>query len=85
MAKRCPLLIQGHLSRFSRIMAAKNTKKFVFVTDSVVQTFLEVEVKQNTKTEFPAAENENRQLEDLPQADCGCAHEIFFFRFGKSQ
>ena len=49
MSKRCPFLIKGRLSRFSRIMAAKNTKKFVFLTDTVVRNFLEAEVKQNMK------------------------------------
>ena len=49
MAKRCPFLIQGCLSRFSRIMAAKNTKKIVFLMDTVVRNFLEAEVKQNMK------------------------------------
>ena len=64
----------------------KHRKKFLFLTDTVVQNFLGAEVKQNTsrKTEsysftwvmvFLAAENENRQLEDLPQADFGYVHE----------
>ena len=42
-------LLKDRLSRFSRIMAAKNTKKFVFLTDTVVRNFLEAEVKQNMK------------------------------------
>ena len=49
MAKRCPFLIQGCLSRFFWIMAAKNTKKIVFLTDTVVRNFLEAKVKQNMK------------------------------------
>ena len=42
-------LIQGCLSSFSQIMAAKNTKKIVFLMDTVVRNFLEAEVKQNMK------------------------------------
>ena len=53
MAKRWPFLIQGRLSRFSRIMAAKNTKKFVFLTDTVVRNFLIflLPVRKNSITE----------------------------------
>ena len=52
--------------------------------------FLEAKVKQNTKIKpkityltwviaFLAAENENRQLEDLPQADFGRVHKNVSF------
>ena len=55
----------------------KNPEKFVFLADNVTQNCLEREVKQNTKKKpevssltwvmvFLVAENENRQLEDLP-------------------
>ena len=60
-------------------MATNNTEYFVSLTDSDVQTFLEVEKKQNTKREtksyhalvmaFLMAANEIKQLEDLTQAD----------------
>ena len=59
-------------------MATNNTEYFVSLTDSDVQTFLEVEKKQNTKREtksyhalvmaFLMAANEIKQLEDLTQA-----------------
>ena len=62
-------------------MAAKTLKKSVSLTDSEVQTFLEGEENQYTKRKtescvalmsaFLSAENENRQLEDLSQADFG--------------
>ena len=63
-------------------------KQFVFQTDNVAQNFLEAKVKQNTKIKpkityltwvmaFLAAENENRQLEDLPRADFGRLPERF--------
>ena len=60
-------------------MATNNTEYFVSLTDSDVQTFLEVEKKQNTKREtksyhtlvmaFLMAANEIKQLEDLTQAN----------------
>ena len=60
-------------------MATDNTEYFVSLTDSDVQTFLEVEKKQNTKIEtksyhalvmaFLMAANEIKQLEDLTQAN----------------
>ena len=65
------------MSKFSRIMAAKTLKNSVSLTDSDVQTFLEGEENQFTKKKpkvsyfvalvvaFIAAENENRQIEDL--------------------
>ena len=64
-------------------MAAKTRKKSVSLTDCEVQTFLEGEGNQYTKRKtkvtysvalvlgFLSAENENRQLEDLPPADFG--------------
>ena len=58
-------------------------EKSVSLTDSDVQTFLDGEENQNTKREtalviaFLAAKNENRQLEDLPQADFSRVPEIF--------
>ena len=83
MAKRWPFSIQGRLSLGSN-------KQFVFQTDNVAQNFLEAKVKQNTKIKpkityltwvmaFLAAENENRQLEDLPRADFGCVHKNVSF------
>ena len=64
-------------------MVAKTLKKSVSLTDNEVQTFLEGE-KTNILKEKPevaysvalvsaflSAENENRQLEDLPLADFG--------------
>ena len=60
-------------------MATNNTEYFVSLKDSDVQTFLEVEKKQNTKREtksyhalvmaFLMAANEIKQLEDLTQAN----------------
>ena len=64
-------------------MAAKTQKKTVSLTDSDAQTFLEGEenniLKEKPKVKYSAAlvltflsaENENRQLEDLPLADFG--------------
>ena len=64
-------------------MAAKTQKKSVSLTDSDAQTFLEGEenniLKEKPKVKYSAAlvltflsaENENRQLEDLPLADFG--------------
>ena len=64
-------------------MAAKTLKNSVSLTDSEVQTFLEGEENQLLKEKlkvmysvalvlaFLSAENENRQLEDLPLADFG--------------
>ena len=63
-------------------MAAKTLIKSVLLIDSEVQTFLEGEkpiYKKKKKVmysialllAFLAAENENRQLEDLPLADFG--------------
>ena len=71
------------LSELSRIMVAKTLKKSVLLTDSEVQTFLERKktniLKEKPKVTysvalvlaFLSAENENRQLEDLPLADFG--------------
>ena len=64
-------------------MAAKTIKKSVSLTDNEVQTLLQEEENQYTKRKpkvaysvalvlaFLLAENENRQLEDLPLADFG--------------
>ena len=59
--------------------------KSVSLTDRDVQTFLEREEKEKSETAysvtlvmtFLAAESENRQLKDLPQADLGRAPERF--------
>ena len=68
------------LLELSQITVAKTLKKSVSLTDSEVQTFLEDEENQYTKRKtysvalvlaFLSAENENRQLEDFPQADFG--------------
>ena len=60
-------------------MATNDTEYFLSLTDSDVQTFLEVEKNQNTKREtksyhalvmaFLMAANEIKQLEDLTQAN----------------
>ena len=64
-------------------MAVKTQKKSVSLTDSDAQTFLEGEenniLKEKPKVKYSAAlvlaflsaENENRQLEDLPLTDFG--------------
>ena len=64
-------------------MAAKTLKKSVSLTDNEVQTFLKGEenniLKEKPKVTysvalvlaFLSAENENRQLENLPLADFG--------------
>ena len=64
-------------------MAAKTLKKSVSLTDSEAQTFLEGEenniLKEKSKVKYSAAsvlafllaENENRQMEDLPLANFG--------------
>ena len=66
-----------------RILELWRLKKSVSLTDSVAQTFLEGEenniLKEKPKVKYSAAlvlaflsaENENRQLEDLPLADFG--------------
>ena len=71
-------------------MAAKTLKKSLSLKDSDVQTFLDEEENQYTrgKPKFPysvalvmafvAAVNENRQLEDFPQADFGRYRKYFF-------
>ena len=58
----------------------KKKEKFVFLTDNVTQNFQEREVKKKRKEKpkvrsltwvmvFLVAENENRQLKNLPPAD----------------
>ena len=81
------ILSTSCLSELSRIMAAKTLKNSVSLTDSEVQTFLEGEENQLLKEKlkvmysvalvlaFLSAENENRQLEDLPLAYFGCLPE----------
>ena len=71
-------------------MAAKTLKKSVLLTDSEVQTFIERKktniLKEKPKVTysvalvlaFLSAENENRQLEDLPLADFGRLPERLF-------
>ena len=70
-------------------MASKTLQKSAPLTDSDIQTFLEREDNKRRKDKpkvmysvalvmaFLAAENENRQLEDLPQVDFGCVPERF--------
>ena len=94
-AKPSPFSIQGRLSEFFQIMAAKTLKNpYRLITDSDVQTFLRSRrkpkyEKKNRKTlvmVFLATENENRQLElDLPQADVDVYVKDFFGREGMSQ
>ena len=47
MAKPSPFSVQGGISKFSRFMAATNTDKFILLTDSDVQNFLEADENQN--------------------------------------
>ena len=71
----------------------ENTKKSVSLPDNEVQNFLEGEENQYTKRKpkvaysvalvlaFLLAENENRQLEDLPLADLGrLPHSLVSYR-----
>ena len=57
------------MSRFYRIMAAKKKRKIRILTWVMV---------------ILVAENENRELEDLPQANFGRVHENIPF-FGKEK
>ena len=73
-------------------MTAKTLKKSLSLKDSDVQTFLDEEENQYTRGKpkvaysvalvmaFVAAVNENRQLEDFPQADFGRYLKYFFCR-----
>ena len=73
-------------------MATKTLKKSLSLKDSDVQTFLDEEENQYTRGKpkvaysvalvmaFVAAVNENRQLEDFPQADFGRYLKYFFCR-----
>ena len=73
-------------------MAAKTLKKSLSLKDIDVQTFLDEEENQYTRGKpkvaysvalvmaFVAAVNENRQLEDFPQADFGRYLKYFFCR-----
>ena len=105
MAKRWPFSIQGCLSRFSWIMTAKNTKK---IRISYGQWLLKFP-RSGSKTKYEkknwklhtwpgqwyvfAAENENRQLKDLPQTVFGhirgniysFGNYSFFFPIGLSK
>ena len=76
----------------------ENTKKSVSLPDNEVQTFLEGEENQYTKRKpkvacsvalvlaFLLAENENRQLEDLPLADFGrLPHSLVSYRVTHSK
>ena len=70
-------------------MASKTLQKSAPLTDSDIQTFLESEDNKRRKDKpkvmysvalvmaFLAAENENRQLDDLPQVDFGRVPERF--------
>ena len=96
MAKRWPFSIQGCLSRFSWIMTAKNTKK---IRISYGQWLLKFP-RSGSKTKYEkknwklhtwpgqwyvfAADNENRQLKDLPQAVCGHTRGNIY-SFGKEK
>ena len=76
----------------------ENTKKSVSLPDNEVQNFLEGEENQYTKRKpkvaysvalvlaFLLAENENRQLEDLPLADFGrLPHSLVSYRVTHSK
>ena len=81
--------IQGRLSEVFQIMVAKTPKNSISLRDSDVQTFLKGKKTKIRKEKpkvtysvtlvmaFLAAENENRQLEDSPQADFGRVPERF--------
>ena len=81
--------IQGRLSEVFQIMVAKTPKNSISFRDSDVQTFLKGKKtkirKEKPKVTFSvtlvmaflAAENENRQLKGLPQADFGRVPERF--------
>ena len=88
-AKPSPSSIQGGLSEFFQIMASKTLQKSAPLTDSDIQTFPEREDNKRRKDKpkvmysvalvmaFLAAENENPQLDDLPQVDFGRVPERF--------
>ena len=83
------LIIQGRLSEVFQIMVAKTPKNSISLRDSDVQTFLKGKKTKIRKEKpkvtysvtlvmaFLAAENENRQLKGLPQADFGRVPERF--------
>ena len=88
-AKPSPFSIQGSLLDFSQITAAKTLKNLYFL-QTVTSKLSYKGKKTNIRKEklkitysvalvmaFLAAENENRQLEDLPQADFGCEPKRF--------
>ena len=88
-AKPSPFSIQGSLLDFSQITAAKTLKNLYFL-QTVTSKLSYKGKKTNIRTEklkitysvalvmaFLAAENENRQLEDSPQADFGRVTERF--------
>ena len=76
-------IIQGRLSEVFQNMVAKTPKNSISLRDSDVQTFLKGKKTKIRKEKpkvtysvtlvmtFLAAENENRQLKGLPQADFG--------------
>ena len=78
------LNVRSFVGTFSDLRLMKHWKS-VSLTDSDVQTFLEGEEKYKSENAysvalvmtFLAAESENRQLKDLPQADLGRAPERF--------
>ena len=83
-AKPLPFSIQGRLPKFFRIMAAKtlkNTYRLQTVTFKLSQKLKKTKIRKEKPwvtysvalvMAFLAAENENRQLEDLLQADFCC-------------
>ena len=82
-------IIQGRLSEVFQNMVAKTPKNSISLRDSDVQTFLKGKKTKIRKEKpkvtysvalvmaFLAAKNENRQLEDSPQADFGRVPERF--------
>ena len=84
-----PFSIQGRLSEFFRIMAAKTLKNpYRFKTVTFKRSWQGKKTKVRKEKPkvtysvalvmaFLAAENENRQLEDSPQADFGRVPERF--------
>ena len=82
-------IIQGRLSEVFQNMVAKTPKNSISLRDSDVQTFLKGKKTKIRKEKpkvtysvtlvmtFLAAENENRQVKGLPQADFGRVPERF--------
>ena len=88
--KASPSSIQGLLSGFVRIMVTETLKTPYRLLTVTLKLSLRVKKTKHVRKEkpkvtksvalvmaFPTAENENRELEDLPQADFGRVSERF--------